>query len=119
MLRRADKDSLTDLMKAKLIVAFFAATVATTFAEADYVVNVSGMSCAACRAHVREAFAKLEGVKTDSIKIDAPGKDGVHRIVFHSASDKLTKELAVKSLGDAAKRYTVENFAKAEPAKKG
>jgi hypothetical protein len=39
--------------------------------------------------------------------------------VFHSASDKLTKELAVKSLGDAAKRYTVENFAKAEPAKKG
>lgn len=87
-------------------------------ADTDYVIDVSGMSCAGCRAKVKESFAKLEGVKADSIRVEASKKkEGVNVITFRSVSDKLTKELAVGSLGDAAKLYKVEQFTKAAAAK--
>ena len=103
----------------KAIVAALFVTATAAFADTDYVVKVSGMSCAGCKAHVREAFSKLEGVKADSIRIEAATEKGQQKITFTSSSEGLTKDLAVKSLGDAAKRYVVERFEKAEPATKG
>ena len=80
-------------------------------APTDYKATVSGVVCAACKAHVTAAFKKLPGVETVSV---AKGdKEGTATVTFNSTSPALTKEDAVKALGEDAKSYEVLSLEKA------
>lgn len=46
------------------------------------------------------------------MKIAAGDKPGTQKVTVMSTSTALTKEAAVKSLGDKAKRYVVKTFKK-------
>ena len=80
-----------------------------------YAAGMTGVMCDGCKAHIREAFSKLEGIDAKSITIEAGEKQGTRKVTFKSASAKLKKEDAVKSLGEQATKYVVVTF---EPVKK-
>ena len=63
-----------------------------------------------CRAHVRAAFEKLEGVS--KVKIVSGEKPGTHKVLLVSKSDKLTKKQAIKALGEDAELFVVKTFGK-------
>ncbi len=70
--------------------------------------EVAGVMCAACSNHVQSALRKLDGVT--SVKV-TPAKDGgVPHLTLVSTSSKLTKEAAIKALGDQAKMYVIQSF---------
>lgn len=76
----------------------------------DYKATVSGVVCSACKAHVTEALKKLPGVETVSF---AKGdKAGTATVTFNSTAPSLTKEDAVKALGEDAKSYEVVSLEK-------
>lgn len=75
--------------------------------------EVAGVICSACAAKVKSALGKLDGVT--GVKITAGDKPGVQKIHLTSASNALTKEQAIKSLGDAAQQYHILSL---KPAKK-
>ena len=52
------------------------------------------------------------------MKIAAGDKAGTQKVTVMSTSAGLTKEAAIKSLGDKAKRYVVKTFAKKGDKKK-
>lgn len=77
----------------------------------DYTATVNGVVCAACKEHLTVALKKLPGVQTVSF---AKGdKEGSATVTFNSSSPTLTKEDAVKALGDDAKTYQVVSLEKA------
>ncbi|SKB01764.1 Heavy-metal-associated domain-containing protein [Prosthecobacter debontii] len=70
--------------------------------------EVAGVVCSACSSHVKAALSKLEGVR--EVKI-ALGKEGsLPRIKLISTSPNLTREAAVKSLGEEAKMYDIRSL---------
>ena len=75
-----------------------------------FVATVSGMVCDGCKAHVRESFAKLEGVS--SVEVAAGTAPGTHAVTVISKSDTLTKEQAITSLGAEASTYVVQSWEK-------
>jgi copper chaperone CopZ len=78
----------------------------------DYTATVNGVVCSACKEHVTVALKKLPGVQTVSF---AKGdKEGTATVTFNSSSPTLTKEDAVKALGDDAKHYEVVSLEKAK-----
>lgn len=79
-------------------------------AATDYTATVNNVVCAACKAHVTEAFKKLPGVETVSF---AKGdKAGTAKVTFNSTAPALTKEDAAKALGEDAKTYEVISLEK-------
>jgi copper chaperone CopZ len=76
----------------------------------DYKATVNGIVCSACKEHVTVALKKLPGVQTVSF---AKGdKEGSATVTFNSSSPALTKDDAVKALGDDAKTYEVVSLEK-------
>jgi copper chaperone CopZ len=76
----------------------------------DYKATVNGIVCSACKEHVTVALKKLPGVQTVSF---AKGeKEGSATVTFNSSSAALTKDDAVKALGDDAKTYEVVSLEK-------
>lgn len=75
----------------------------------DYTATVSGVVCAACKAHVTAAFKKLPGV--ENVSFAKGDKEGTQNVTFNSSSPALTREDAVKALGDDAKTYEVLSLA--------
>ena len=73
-----------------------------------YTAEVAGMMCSACSDKVKHSLGTLEGVK--SVKVKTGDKPGVARVVITSTSAKLTKEAAVKSLGESASSYNILTF---------
>src|SRR5689334_13885641 len=71
----------------------------------DYTATVNGVVCAACKAHVTAAIKKLPGVET--VSIARGDKDGTAIVTFNSTAAALTKEDAVKALGEDAKEFEV------------
>ncbi len=70
--------------------------------------EVAGVMCSACSSHVEAALKKLPGVQNVTI---LPGKDGgLPRLQVVATSAKLTRDDAVKALGDAASRYDVRSL---------
>ncbi len=104
-------------MKLQIILAAiltFLFTGLTQAGDTTYVVSMTGVTCEACQAHVKKAFATLNGVTKDSITIEAGTDKGTHKVTFKSSTDALKKDEAVKSLGDSAKNYVIVTF---EPKK--
>ncbi len=70
--------------------------------------EVAGVVCGACASHVKAALLKLEGVS--SVKITLSEGGGVPKLEVVSTSGKLTREMAVKALGDNAKMYDIRSL---------
>ncbi len=73
--------------------------------QSTYAVEMTGVVCSSCKDHVREAFAKLNGVT--SIEFEGNGISEKQKVVIKSTSAALTKEDAVKALGSAGQDYLV------------
>lgn len=93
-----------------LIAALFATFPAFTADQParTYTAEVAGIMCSACSARVREAFSRLEGVT--QVKVKKSDQAGVGVVEITSTSARLTKEAAVKALGDGASSYNILNF---------
>jgi copper chaperone CopZ len=76
-----------------------------------YTAEVTGVVCAACKAHVTDAFKKLPGV--DKVEFAKGEKEGTQKVSFASTASGLTKADAVKALGEAAKEYSIVSLDKA------
>ena len=96
-------------LRAALILSV--ALASSALADTQYTATMTGLVCATCKAKVKGAFTKLDA--TD-IKIAAGAKEGESKITFASKKDALTKEDAVKALGDDAREFTIVTFAKAK-----
>jgi copper chaperone CopZ len=70
--------------------------------------KVSGVVCAACSSTVKEALMKLPGVKAVRITLGKEG--GLPQINIVSTSAALSREVAIKALGDAADHYHIESL---------
>jgi copper chaperone CopZ len=78
----------------------------------DYTATVTGVVCSACKIDVTAAMKKLPGVETVSF---AKGdKDGTAIVTFNSTAPALTKEDAVKALGEHAKEFEVLSLEKSK-----
>lgn len=76
--------------------------------------EVAGVMCAACSNHVKAALNKLPGVQ--SVKVLPGEKEGAPaRLVVVSTANHLTREDAIKALGEDAKNYTVLSLSPASP----
>lgn len=96
-----------------ILILALLSSLATTVSAAEpplhkYTAEVAGVMCSACSDKVTVAFKSLPGVK--SVKVKKSDKPAVARVEIESTSDALTKEAAVKSLGDSASSYNVVNF---------
>ena len=78
----------------------------------DYTATVNGVVCSACKAHVTAAIKKLPGV--DTVSFAKGDKDGTAIVTFNSTAPALTKEDAVKALGEDAKEFEVLSLEKAK-----
>ncbi|MEY4483914.1 MAG: hypothetical protein RL693_1366 [Verrucomicrobiota bacterium] len=74
--------------------------------------EVAGVMCSACSSHVKEALNKLPGVT--SVKITIADKEGLPKLVVISTSPDITREAAVKALGEQAKMYDIRSLKRAE-----
>lgn len=78
----------------------------------DYTATVSGVVCSACKLHVTAAFKKLPGV--GDVSFARGDTEGIQKVTFNSSSATLSREDAVKALGDDAKNYEVLSLEKAK-----
>ena len=100
-----------------VILTFLAAFSGTLFGadapQYKYTGEVAGVVCAACSGHVKTCLSKLEGVV--SVKVLRPEKEGAPaRLEVVSTSPALTKEAAVKALGEQSKYYEIRSLGLAE-----
>lgn len=87
-----------------------------------YSATVAGMNCLQCKRLVKKSLSGLEGVDKSSFTMDPGAVAGTTVVSFASTSAKLTREQAVRSLGEHAARYVITEFgptgtAPAPPAK--
>jgi copper chaperone CopZ len=75
-----------------------------------YVAGMTGVTWGGCKVHVREAFSKLEGVS--KVEIAVGDQPGTQKVTVTSTSGSITKDQAVKSLGEEASRYVVVTWDK-------
>lgn len=71
----------------------------------DYVGKITGLYCSACASKVKAALSHLDGVT--NVKITRTKELGVQQIHMKSSSPSLTKDAAIKALGEDAKSYTI------------
>lgn len=70
--------------------------------------EVAGVVCTACSAHVEEALSHIPGVK--SVKIVKNPKGGLPQIELTATVATITRQDAVKALGEDAKSYDVQTL---------
>lgn len=76
-----------------------------------YCGDITGVVCAACKAHVSEALAaKLPGV--EKIDITKGEKEGVNTITIVSKEADVTKDTVMAALGDLGRIYQITSLAK-------
>ena len=78
----------------------------------DYTATVNGVVCAACKEHVTVAFKKLPGV--ENVSFAKGDKEGTAVVTFNSSSPALTRNDAVKALGEDSKSYEVLSLEKSK-----
>jgi copper chaperone CopZ len=76
--------------------------------------KISGLYCNACAAKVQAALRKLEGV--GRVKITSSEDHGVQLLRIESSSAAITKEAAVRALGEDAKAFTILSLERREKA---
>ena len=78
----------------------------------SYKATVTGVVCSSCKMHITAALKKLPSV--DHIEFSRGEKEGTQNISFSSTAPGLTKEDAVKALGDESSRYEILSLDKAK-----
>lgn len=74
-----------------------------------YTGEVAGLYCSACSGIVKECIGRIEGVTR--VKITRGNKEGTPaKLEIISSSPDLTREAAVKALGDHAKSYDIRSL---------
>jgi copper chaperone CopZ len=81
-----------------------------TTAPTQYTAVVAGLVCQNCKATVTEAMKKLPGVR--EVGFAKGEKPGQQKVTFAAASDKLTKDDAVRALAEHASEFEVLSFDK-------
>lgn len=70
--------------------------------------EVAGVMCSACSNHVETALSKIQGVQ--KVKVLPAKEGGVPRLEVTATTATLTREDAVKALGDYAKTYDIRSL---------
>lgn len=74
-----------------------------------YTGEVAGLYCSACSGIVKECLGKLNGVT--KVKITHGNKEGAPaKLEIISTSPDLTREAAMKALGEHAKSYDIRSL---------
>ena len=74
--------------------------------------EIAGVVCSACSEHVKAALSKIEGVTSVKVVL---GKEGsLPQLQIVSSSATLTKEAAIKALGDKADHYQIQSLTLAD-----
>ena len=81
-----------------------AVVLASEVVPVKYTATMTGLVCSSCKKTVRESFTKMGASK---IEIKPGAKEGEQLVTFESTNAKLTKDEAVKALGEAAKEFNV------------
>jgi hypothetical protein len=93
------------------LIAIFAVHTLAGDAKHTYTGDITGVVCAACKAHVSEALTtKLPGV--EKIAITKGEKEGVNTITIVSKDANVTKDTAMAALGDLAQNYQITSLSK-------
>lgn len=93
------------------LLAVFAVQTFAADEKHTYTGDITGVVCAACKAHVSEALtAKLPGV--EKIDITKGEKEGVNTITIVSKDANVTKDTAMAALGDLAQNYQITSLTK-------
>ncbi len=98
----------------RIILGILAVTLATMLRAGDkpaytYTGEVAGLYCSACSSIVKECLGKLDGVT--SVKIMHGDKEGAPaKLEVVSTSPALTRDAAVKALGEHAKSYDIRTL---------
>lgn len=69
---------------------------------------MTGVTCNGCKATVTAAFKRISSVR--SVEVTAGPKTGTQVVIVKAASEELTKDQAVKALGDRARRFIVVDW---------
>lgn len=72
--------------------------------------KITGLYCSACAGKLKASLGRLAGVTR--VKIAGTGEAGVQRLRVDSTSPELTKEAAIKALGEDAKTFTILSLEK-------
>lgn len=79
-----------------------------------YTGEVAGVMCSACSNTVKKSLAKLDGVT--SVKVLRAEKEGAPaKLEVTATTATLTKETAVKALGEHAKFYDIRSLTLTSP----
>ena len=81
-------------------------------AHFSYDGKITGLYCSACADKVKAALGKLEGVTR--VKITSAEEQGTQKLHLESSSDTITKDAAIKALGEDAKSFTVLSLERAK-----
>jgi copper chaperone CopZ len=80
--------------------------------ETTFTGEITGVVCSSCKQHVTAMLTKnLEGVVNVDVKPGATD-DAPKKLILTAKSDALTKEAAIKALGDYAKNYQILSLVK-------
>ncbi|GAA5143700.1 hypothetical protein GCM10023213_32150 [Prosthecobacter algae] len=76
--------------------------------------EVSGVFCSVCSSHVKAALMTIQGVQDVKIKIAPEGQ--LPKLTLTATTDRLTREDAVKALGDKAKDFDIRSLKLVQPS---
>lgn len=77
--------------------------------------EVPGVFCSVCSAHVKAALGKMPGVQEVKIKLAPEGR--LPLVMIKASSGTLTREDAIKALGDKTKQYDIRSLKLIQPPK--
>ena len=92
------------------LIAFNLPLHAADTARTKYSATVTGIVCQECKATVTAALKTLPGVA--EVGFAKGAKPGLQTVTFAAASDALSKEDAVRALGEHAKEFIIQSFDK-------
>ena len=93
---------------ASMMLALMAFGSALIAGDVTYLASMTG-ACGGCKKEVSSAFSSLKGFKSISIKDAEEAGTQVATIVFEEGT-QVTKEQAIKSLGDKASKFVVKTW---------
>lgn len=79
-------------------------------AKTKYTATVTGIVCQECKAKMTSAMKNLPGVV--AVEFAKGPKAGSQIVSFTTSSDAITKDDAIKALGEHAKEFIIQSFDK-------
>jgi rhodanese-related sulfurtransferase/copper chaperone CopZ len=80
----------------------------TEGAKHSYVATFTGVTCAGCKSHVKDAIAKLPGGA--DVAFAKGAQEGTQTVTFTATCDSVCKGKLAEALGEDAKTYVVQDL---------